>query len=297
MEVSGKIKREKQSSSIENIFCSPCLTDNRQEIVSGYCVTCNEYLCSECATYHRRFGISRNHVILEGTDIAESKTRFPETYKETCSKHTDEFLKYFCIDHEEFCCGSCILDHRYCKLDGIENLARNYQNSKEFKYLITHVKKTKKLLSELMSLLDKYRTKATHLQQKALADINTFHEHICKCIGQKIDDLRYQVNEIAEQNKKELNIMTVNFKTTQDKFEEIQKQIRECHGSDIELFMKGKLLLKGTAELIREAEMTSKRQVITEYLFKPSKTFEDIAKDLNAFGGIMYETHHVAVKA
>lgn len=151
MEVPGRVNRElEKSSSGFSSVCMPCQLDNRQEEAMGYCKVCMEYLCISCIGCHQRFRLTRNHPILQGSDIShDPKVTIDTGDAEPCEKHFDKLIEYVCHDHNIICCAKCIIaEHRSCKIDSISELAHSFKDSQEYKNLVFDIEESNEKLKE-----------------------------------------------------------------------------------------------------------------------------------------------------
>ena len=72
---------------------------------AGKCLTCEEFLCADCLTAHKRVKITKDHEIeefeTEASQLESSKQSLLEMY---CSKHPKEKLMYYCETCEKLNC-------------------------------------------------------------------------------------------------------------------------------------------------------------------------------------------------
>ncbi|ROJ29203.1 E3 ubiquitin-protein ligase TRIM33 [Anabarilius grahami] len=83
--------------------CAGC----EESEVSGWCVQCEEALCLDCMSAHRRVKVTRDH---------EVTPKNPPTgwiQRRRCPLHTQESLRFFCLVCEELTCKDCqLITHR-----------------------------------------------------------------------------------------------------------------------------------------------------------------------------------------
>ncbi|WAR05501.1 hypothetical protein MAR_020870 [Mya arenaria] len=68
-EISMENKEKKCHPMKGPIFCEPCQYDESFEEVTGFCVTCSEYLCQTCCRDHKRNKVTRRHSLLKYAEI------------------------------------------------------------------------------------------------------------------------------------------------------------------------------------------------------------------------------------
>ncbi|KAK2902957.1 hypothetical protein Q8A67_007670 [Cirrhinus molitorella] len=83
--------------------------------VSGWCVQCEETLCSDCTSAHRRVKVTRDH------EVTPKKPPTGWIQRRRCPLHTQESLRFFCLVCEELTCKDCQLiahrGHRFVQQD------------------------------------------------------------------------------------------------------------------------------------------------------------------------------------
>ncbi|XP_052819104.1 uncharacterized protein LOC128244973 [Mya arenaria] len=81
MEVSGKRRDPDldKGSADATVYCQPCGEGGKHAVAQGFCQTCEEYMCDPCIEAHKRFKVSRNHIMLSKDEMPSfydgSKTR------------------------------------------------------------------------------------------------------------------------------------------------------------------------------------------------------------------------------
>ncbi|XP_072535534.1 uncharacterized protein trim33l isoform X2 [Salminus brasiliensis] len=83
--------------------CGGC----EESALSGWCVQCEEALCSDCVSAHKRVKMTRNHTVIP----EEPPSGFTSSLR--CSSHRQERLKFFCLNCDELTCRDCqLINHR-----------------------------------------------------------------------------------------------------------------------------------------------------------------------------------------
>ncbi|XP_051574412.1 transcription intermediary factor 1-alpha-like isoform X2 [Myxocyprinus asiaticus] len=102
-EVTECVIFEDSSHNDEPPKCSGC---EENEVV-GWCVQCEEALCVDCVSAHRRVKVTRDH---------EVKPKNPPKgwmQRRRCPSHRQESLKFFCLVCDELTCRDCqLITHR-----------------------------------------------------------------------------------------------------------------------------------------------------------------------------------------
>ena len=88
--------------------CDPCSTAGDEAEVTGYCVNCEEYLCSDCYKDHPRNKASRNHRLLDKDSMPTKET----IYCDPCGlEQVQEEAHGYCKECGEYLCASCSKSH------------------------------------------------------------------------------------------------------------------------------------------------------------------------------------------
>ncbi|XP_013388286.1 tripartite motif-containing protein 3 [Lingula anatina] len=116
---------------------------------SSKCISCQDYLCSQCAVYHCATKLTRDHKILtfQQLGLAEYQKEIQANQAIPCATHTDQLLKYYCLPCQTPICRDCkALDHDDHKslslpaafevikpklLHKVEDLERRHDNENE----------------------------------------------------------------------------------------------------------------------------------------------------------------------
>ncbi|KAL3890910.1 hypothetical protein ACJMK2_003181 [Sinanodonta woodiana] len=160
--------------------CDACCSDGSSVTATGFCAVCEEAMCDNCLSVHRKQKMSKAHSILTMEELLnnpQNVMKFAEGF--TCLDHEDD-LKLYCNDHKIACCGICYFEsHSNCskviKLkDELPALLRETKTSEiieELKKLQTHLKtfidvkesNNKALESQVNGLTDQIREVRTRI--------------------------------------------------------------------------------------------------------------------------------------
>ena len=103
-----------------------CSLKEHKEIDSlYYCQSCNIYMCRTCENYHSKLFDNHNSCNLNSN---------PDEKIIICTeKNHSELLKFFCKNHNQLCCASCICkiknqeygQHSNCDVTTLEEIKEN----------------------------------------------------------------------------------------------------------------------------------------------------------------------------
>ena len=182
MEVSGR--RQAYSEDLDTgIPCDPCQIDNISENAQLYCTNCDEFLCDTCAIHHRKNKASRQHQLLDRDEMPRKKLSYVQ--EKFCAKHGGKLMEYLCDTHDTCCCSVCVtLDHGQCGVKYIDDLAKGFSSSQEYKLLLKQIKDIEKELTECKNKTQNDSIDVTHIFGRLISDIQVFRSEI----NSKIDE-------------------------------------------------------------------------------------------------------------
>ncbi|XP_053376512.1 uncharacterized protein LOC123533291 [Mercenaria mercenaria] len=191
MEVSGRRGREKDftpsfsrgSDDADQLYCLPCKQDGSRVPAFGYCQNCAEHLCETCYKVHTKPSPSRNHILLDRTQMpkTQDKGRLTSTQDltETCQKHHGKVIEYFCKDHKTLGCSPCMtMDHRSCRIDYIPDVSWTYIASSQYQSLLQALQTLHENLKETNKSIKENKRLIQENQDKVKADIQQFRHEI-----------------------------------------------------------------------------------------------------------------------
>ena len=130
----------READSEEPHICGEC---DSSDTAVAFCTECQSYLCSSCASIHKKLKHFRNHKVtslecLDREDLKAERTLY-------CREHPEEPLKVFCLTCQVLVCCHCIVDsHQQHRLGQInEDVRREAQTE-----LKTLCKQAQKQLAE-----------------------------------------------------------------------------------------------------------------------------------------------------
>ena len=92
--------------------CSSCEVLGKTSEAVKFCLECYEFLCQPCSEIRHTHQIFQNHKQIDigcGDEASEENKIFQMLCElVTCSKHADKANDFYCNDHEEFGCESCV---------------------------------------------------------------------------------------------------------------------------------------------------------------------------------------------
>lgn len=108
--------------------CDPCKYDNQEKPASHFCQNCNEFLCLECSTSHKKLTISRNHTTLPVDQLSEQTSGHNTSCAILCEGCHTVPVSYYCEQHHSVVCQTCkFVRHRNCKSEFVKERSKSYK--------------------------------------------------------------------------------------------------------------------------------------------------------------------------
>ena len=273
------------------IDCSPCKLDSKNESATGYCQVCREYLCSSCVDCHSRVRLTRNHRLLkdlEFTEHVQSQDVVEDVQSETCERHEDQFVEYYCHSHELFGCGKCIIDsHRGCIMGSIDGLAKTFQDSIELKSLEATLEMIGESATQMAHTLQERMALAKDINDTCIRDVQTFHAAIIKSLKSQEEVLLQSSRERYEHTKTILDAAVNRNEQIRDEYVKLKENIQTSQHQAHKLFMTAKRAQKQVNILSSDNDDIKKKSVISKYCFKPSDPFQTVRETDQPSGNLV----------
>jgi len=196
-----------------------CSLKEHKEIDSlYYCQSCNIYMCRTCENYHSKLFDNHNSCNLNSN---------PDEKIIICTeKNHSELLKFFCKNHNQLCCASCICkiknqeygQHSNCDVTTIEEIKENKENK-----IKDNLSILKNLSNKLNSTIEKFKNisqkinenkehqkiKVQKIFTKIRDAINQREEELFLEIDKKFEEIFFKDNIIHKSEKLEKNLRTI----------------------------------------------------------------------------------------
>ncbi|XP_060581497.1 transcription intermediary factor 1-alpha-like [Ruditapes philippinarum] len=193
MEVTGK--------RAMNIFsCKPCEESDVLTQTNGFCTDCEEYMCSSCFNAHKKYKLNRDHTLIDCND--ETTRRESSSVFEKCEQHSNEAVKFYCVQHKLVGCGDCmIIGHRSCKVDYILDKAEEIKGTAEFKSLTKEPGICKVEAEQVLSSLKNNKVQIDDINERFKQQVNMFREEIILKVNNLSDRMLKEGESIKAKDK------------------------------------------------------------------------------------------------
>ncbi|XP_060566020.1 uncharacterized protein LOC132725051 [Ruditapes philippinarum] len=283
--------------------CVPCLSSDKQIVeATGFCVTCQEFLCRECFNFHKKTKVLKHHELLDGGNMPRGSPPYtkehirsiPEIFTQRCSTHNNEFIKFFCPMHETVGCTVCMtIGHKTCKIDYIPENCTGIAESVEYSNVI---QKLDKKVKDTDAVLIKagHRDKFLDLQyDNFITEVTKYR----KRIDNRLDELQEKVIEIAgkrrSQDKKAIEEVIGNCNDTSSEAKKTRSSLQDNKASkqNIQLYINIKQAESNLKTDNIQQDEQSLDKINVQYKFQHNEDLEKMIGNLNAFGKISFPSN------
>ena len=265
--------------------CDPCHSSNVVNTSVSWCMECEEELCFECAEYHTKQKMARNHHVVD----LKLKTSYLELLKKStvCEQHKDCDVEYFCLDHDELCCRECLAKtHKSCvNTTSVDSESKGAKQSQLFYDCQEH----------FTSINQTYKSILKHREEN-VNGIKDDKEKIKENMKKLKDKLIQRINQIEKELTNKLDILVQeNTKFVEDEISKVLEVTEEVelyhkgmlfsveHGSDKQAF----LLCRKIDKYLHQAD--NDLQTTTSQLKRVTLSFDesiDLLSSIKTFGDV-----------
>ncbi|KAJ8313173.1 hypothetical protein KUTeg_009277 [Tegillarca granosa] len=272
-------------------LCDPCKAIDDAPAVS-WCVDCNEAMCQNCTSVHKRQKMSRDHVL---KNIDEMQTIPVVTSLQMCENHKGKTVEAFCSDHNQPCCATCVaIHHRKCDhVTTLEEAARGILKSKDLSELLQRLKDT--------STINQTLIKDKRENIKALEDQKTRIEKELQNARQRvIENFDKQhstfMKKFSQKHNTKIEEMTDSIKEIENRDKAIQNctnliEVSMTRSSETHVFLEMKKVIEKEEEQINALEQIQTKHKRIDYDFKMDKDLDKLVNDFKTVGDVDIVEH------
>ena len=230
---------------------------------TSFCEDCHEYMCNDGTSYHKRITATRNHTIL--TDdmfpaaLPPRRQDKQTTTFEKCPDHHMEEIKFFCQEHDEFCCVACnVLKHKHCSQSYIPDIAEDFKNGQEFNKLNTDIQESDQLIVKNLADIDSCLNAVNALKADEIEKLRKYRAKIIEYLDKRERELHAEMQQMCDNDTVLLQDLQTNLQTCKSDLEDISKQLKLHEQNSYDLFLAAK---RSSAKMTK---LQSSLQEITE---------------------------------
>ncbi|OWF51214.1 uncharacterized protein LOC110449478 [Mizuhopecten yessoensis] len=165
---------DKNTVDENDMLSGNCEMCESEEEVKWYCIDCQERLCEKCRAHHLKNKKLQNDNIVSIRDARENVEVINQNDHNTCVRHGDKQLDFFCETCDDTICQDCLS----------ENHRSHEWNTKE-----RSIKSLKTALSDTIQNFNEKLAKYRDVEEKD----RTMHEFIIK----RLADCKQSINDVA----------------------------------------------------------------------------------------------------
>ena len=192
------------------VVCGNTLCKNHNTKAVAFCIDCWKFFCPACHESHQVMGdLTGSHTVKPVEELASldlDQTSNPaavfmkKTVPQSCPRHGDEVLKWYCEGCDTLMCHACALNkgpHRPEYLDPSVS-QRHRQSLKVAQQVVGTARKAHQRRKEG---LEAQSTTLDQSREKALEDAHRLFERVCTAIKQREEEVCEEITAACNQKK------------------------------------------------------------------------------------------------
>jgi len=280
MEVDGRLA---DSTGVVE-WCQQCTDAGNNVTAVKFCSVCQDWLCSACTDFHRRFKASKHHTLFDKNALPVSFQDIEQENKtKYCKTHPNELLRYFCPTHKTLHCGDCAASSS-CKMDKISNVCKDIINDEGFKELQSNIKLLMRETSALESSVNEMKTSVQEKGARDVAEVERFEQLIIAKLKSHSRSLKDDINIATSESQFQLEGVIGRCNEIRSVGEQLSKELDETIENNSEVFIsyvEAKPVLQTTFDDLAAAKEQSKQK---HNIFKKSVELEKTLEKVKSFG-------------
>ncbi|XP_045211424.2 uncharacterized protein LOC123562902 [Mercenaria mercenaria] len=274
----------KDSDQVFDTHCTPCSRNGFFKEATKFCQDCVSNICVQCVKDHSKFPSLHSHRIVDKAVARNTHWRRQELLTERCSIHHGRIIDRYCEDHDEVCCGACVVfDHRLC-----ENLNEIKESSTSIDVQEhEHVREgLDQVISKIILEQDKrsyYISSIDNEKNTILNDIDNFQDAMIKRIKELTKASR---EEVLSKHTKLVNAVQPDVKELETILSLVEGKSQKINTRDLNVktfvnIKKSKKVVKDVSATVDKLS-TNWQQSVLDYCFK-LEPFRNVI-ELKSFG-------------
>ncbi|XP_052816153.1 uncharacterized protein LOC128242835 [Mya arenaria] len=292
MEVSGKRRDPDidKGSDDTTVYCQPCEEEGKCVVAQNFCQTCEEYMCDPCSKAHKRFKVTRNHIML-------SKDKMPSFYPSTkqsdigvteyCRTHPKEVIKFYCPTHSDLGCGDCIvIGHRTCKVDYIADVSKDFTNGSEFREFEPSIKRAEDLLSGCISKVKELFDEVEHQSKDEIDRLRRFRTEINTYLDRREKELLGNIQKMKTEDESVLTELKTDCELAKSGLVATRTELTSGDVSDNQRYVTARRVQKELREIHDKMEKMAGRMKARKYRFVKDPNTEGLLGSKMGLGSL-----------
>ncbi|XP_052781375.1 uncharacterized protein LOC128217945 [Mya arenaria] len=288
--VSGKKALEGIGSVSDHTFCQTCANDGKDIPPDAFCTVCKEFLCSHCARVHRNMTFTKSHPLQDKSTMPSSLQPESENkhFTETCQRHAEEFIKYFCPNHETLLCGDCLAEkvHSLCTIERISEVAKRYKEGPEYNGLKAGLVQ---VVNDIGNLSDNIQASMKYIDEESFTNINAlrkFRNEINQHLDKREQELLKDIEQKKRKSQSMLGELKSNCQDIQAATEKLKAELQAEEVSNNQLFISGTRAIKELLGFQSALKDIRGKNSVSYFKFSRDPTTEQLLASCTAIGRV-----------
>ncbi|CAG2225037.1 TRIM56 [Mytilus edulis] len=239
--------------------CDPCKKMDKSNMATIWCHQCGEAMCDSCTGLHNSMKYSTGHITSDIDEVKQTPVKTTQLRLQ-CPKHEAKFLDYYCSDHGEVLCTSCVTsNHRDCKsVQFVSEAAATLKH--DGKYILDNLSK-----------ITEWSVRVMENRKQCLKDI----QGAADSVKDQIKSIRNRVNAILDvQEKKMIAELKQHEVEEAEQFEKEKNRCKEI----ISITRNANALLKNSLKHGTDTDVLSCMAKIKSATRKHEKEVRDLSR-------------------
>ncbi|CAG2226609.1 unnamed protein product [Mytilus edulis] len=274
-------------ASGKHIPCGPCGFDDVIKDAGRWCTRCEEGLCDDCETAHRKSKSSRNHQVISIEDYRKIEH---VSISQICEHH-GENLEWFCKSHDEVLCVACVpSNHKACS--DVIPISANSANARQSTALSDLEETINGTLRNVKQCI-KNRESASNELKKQELEIKTMVHETRTNINGHLDKLQekllYELRSSSDTCKSKYIKILQKLKSTEEMLTKLREQTTHMKqfSSDIQVFLGTRQVTKRITHEIESIKSEIGAAKNYELTVSIHSLIKKLANDVQDFGKLM----------
>ncbi|XP_052780805.1 uncharacterized protein LOC128217597 [Mya arenaria] len=288
--VSGKKAPEGTGSVSDHTFCQTCANDGKDIPPDAFCTVCKEFLCSNCARVHRNMTFTKSHPLQDKSTMPSSLQPESENkhFTETCQRHAEEFIKYYCPNHETLLCGDCLAEkkHRSCTIERISQVAKRYKEGLEYNGLkagLVH------MVNDIGNLSDNIQASMKYTDEESFTNINAlrkFRNDINQYMDKREQELLEEIEQKKQKSQSLLSELKSNCQDILAATEKLKAELQDKEVNSNQLFISGTSAIKELVGFQSALKDIRGKKSVSYFKFTRDPVTEQLLASCTAIGRV-----------
>ncbi|XP_052781498.1 protein wech-like [Mya arenaria] len=288
--VSGKMAPMGTGSVSDHTFCQPCANDDKTIPPDVFCTVCKEFLCSNCARVHRNMKFTKSHPLQDKSTMPSSLQPESENkhFTETCQRHAEEFIKYFCPNHETLLCGDCLAEkeHSSCTIERISQVAKRYKEGPKYNGLKAGLVQ---VVNDIGNLSDNIQASMKYIDEESFTNINAlrkFRNDINQYLDKREQELLEEIEQKKQKSQSLLSELKSNCQDIQAATEKLKAELQAKEVNSNQLFISGTRAIKELVGFQSALKDIRGKNSVSYFKFTRDPTTEQLLASCTAIGRV-----------